>query len=180
MTSWMRQLAQHYEKTRDMYPNDDLMIVFDIDNTIIDMREMITYVLKGYDRHHRTAHFSGLVPKTLTINENQVDDYLAELGLDADMRRSVNEWYLDRRWTTRPGIIPEGRAPAADFGYVGFQLPEVALFQARAGRKRRAPHLRARTAQRRRCLCDALRRDTDRMVRHVTSRIALQTVQRMG
>lgn len=100
MTSWMKQLTQHYEKTRDKYPDDDLMIVFDIDNTIIDMREMIAYALERYDVTHGTDHFNDLTPESLTINENQVDDYLAEMGLDADTRRSVSAWYLEeyRSW----------------------------------------------------------------------------------
>jgi hypothetical protein len=97
----MKELAQHYQKTREKYPDDELVIVFDIDNTIIDMREMIAYVLRSYDREHETRYFADLKAEDLVINENQVDDYLAEIGLDEDARNAINDWYLEKRWTTR-------------------------------------------------------------------------------
>ena len=99
--SWMKELAQHYQKTREKYPDDELVIVFDIDNTIIDMREMIAYVLRSYDREHETRYFADLEAEDLVINENQVDDYLAEIGLDEDTRKDINDWYLEKRWTTK-------------------------------------------------------------------------------
>lgn len=100
MTSWMKQLARHYESARETHPEEDLMIVFDIDNTIIDMREMIAYVLRLYDREQGTSFFADLRPGDLTINENQVDQYLAQRGFDDAVQRDVLAWYLDKRWTT--------------------------------------------------------------------------------
>jgi len=48
MKSWMAELAAHYEKMRRRYPQDRLMLLFDIDGTILDMRAMVLYV-------HRTS-----------------------------------------------------------------------------------------------------------------------------
>jgi len=100
MTNWMKELAYHYEQMRDTYPQDELLIVFDIDNTIIDMREMIAHVLKGYDRRHRTGYFADLAPDALSINENQVDAFLGTLALDDETRAGILDWYLEQRWNS--------------------------------------------------------------------------------
>ena len=54
----MRKLASHYEKLRRQYPQERLMILFDIDGTILDMRYMVLEVLQAFDRNHQT-HFTG-------------------------------------------------------------------------------------------------------------------------
>jgi hypothetical protein len=38
MNSWMQRLSQHYDRMRRHYPDDELMILFDIDGTILDSR----------------------------------------------------------------------------------------------------------------------------------------------
>jgi hypothetical protein len=38
MNDWMRTLADHYTAARRRWPMDELVIVFDIDGTILDMR----------------------------------------------------------------------------------------------------------------------------------------------
>jgi hypothetical protein len=40
----MRRLAAHYGRFRSEYPEDQLLIVFDIDGTILDMRHMVRHV----------------------------------------------------------------------------------------------------------------------------------------
>lgn len=96
--SWMKELAAHYEATRRRYPDDNLLIVFDIDNTIIDMREMIVYVLRSYDREHGTRHFAGLKPTSLSINENQVGELLEGMDIAASEQKAILEWYFEKRW----------------------------------------------------------------------------------
>ena len=46
MANWMKRLALHFEKTKRLYPQENLMILFDIDGTIVDMRSLIHYVLR--------------------------------------------------------------------------------------------------------------------------------------
>ncbi len=58
MPNWMKKLARHYEKTRKKYPDDELIILFDIDGTILDMRHMVVHVLKAYDAAHETPLYS--------------------------------------------------------------------------------------------------------------------------
>ncbi len=97
--NWMRELARHYERMRQRHPSDRLMIVFDIDGTILDMRYMIAHVLKEYDRAHGTHHFDGLQPEAIHVHENQVHLLLEEMGLPPEVRQDVLRWYRKRRWT---------------------------------------------------------------------------------
>ena len=70
--TWMAELAAHYEKTRQLYPEDKLMIIFDIDGTIVDMRAMIRYVLYAFAREHKTKFFRSLQLEDITVHENQI------------------------------------------------------------------------------------------------------------
>ena len=37
MTNWMAALAAHHARMRRQYPTDELLILFDIDGTILDL-----------------------------------------------------------------------------------------------------------------------------------------------
>lgn len=100
MNDWMRDLAEHYAAARSRHPWDDLMIVFDIDGTILDMRHMVWHVLLEYDRAHRSEFFYGLCVEDVDVHENQLEPMLLRLGLQEDVRRDVLHWYLERRWTS--------------------------------------------------------------------------------
>ena len=47
MATWMKKLAKHYEKIRARHPDGELLILFDIDGTILDLRCMVLHVLKS-------------------------------------------------------------------------------------------------------------------------------------
>jgi hypothetical protein len=100
MNDWMRDLAEHYATARNRYPWDDLMVVFDIDGTILDMRHMVWHVLLGYDRAHRTEYFYGLRPEDVDVHENRLEPLLLRLGLASEARADVLSWYLERRWSS--------------------------------------------------------------------------------
>ncbi len=59
MNNWMSSLAHHYEKTRERYPGEKLLIMFDIDGTIVDTRYMILHGLGpccwSRDQSHLTS-----------------------------------------------------------------------------------------------------------------------------
>ena len=44
MNCWMKRLAQQHRITRRRYPHEHLVVVFDIDDTILDLRHMILNV----------------------------------------------------------------------------------------------------------------------------------------
>ena len=71
MSDWMRELAEHYAAARNRYPWSDLMIVFDIDGTILDMRQMVWHVLLEYDRTHGSEFFYGLRVEDVDVHERR-------------------------------------------------------------------------------------------------------------
>ena len=77
--SWMAALADHYENTRQLYPEDRLLILFDIDSTILDMRCMMLAVLQDFDKTHNTYYFHRLEVSGIGVHENEVDILLEAL-----------------------------------------------------------------------------------------------------
>ena len=98
--NWMAELTYHYEKTRRRYPQDRLMILFDIDGTILDMRYMVFHVLKAFDKKHDTHFFRKLNVSDITVHENQVDSFLAELRIPSEEQREIMKWYNQHRWSS--------------------------------------------------------------------------------
>jgi len=106
---WMRSLAEHYARCRAGSSEERLLLVFDIDGTILDMRHMVCHVLAGYDRGHGTDLFRGLRPDDVDVHENQVDRFLDARALAPSVRADVHRWYLDRRW--EPAAVLEAHRP---------------------------------------------------------------------
>ncbi len=100
MDSWMTRLARHYDKVRARYPDDELLILFDIDGTILDMRCMILFLLKKYDDEHGTTLFQGLGLADINVHENKVDRLLEGLNLPRPLCRKVQDWYLTNQWSS--------------------------------------------------------------------------------
>lgn len=103
MSNWMAALAAHHARMRRAYPQDELLIVFDIDGTILDLRHMIFYLLTRYDREHGTDHFRNLSLTDIDVHENVIDRFLLRLGLPEEARTEIECWYLERYWS--PEII---------------------------------------------------------------------------
>ncbi len=97
---WMRALADQYEQARCRYPDDRLLIVFDIDGTILDMRHMVHYVLLSFDRTHRSSFFKGLRIDDIKVHENHVDQFLDTFPLPGSARRDILDWYQENRWNS--------------------------------------------------------------------------------
>ncbi len=56
----MGWLASHYRRMRTEYPDDQLIVLFDVDGTIIDLRHMVLRLLRKYDQKHGTSYFRAL------------------------------------------------------------------------------------------------------------------------
>jgi len=106
---WMRDLALHYESMRRSYPGDELIIVFDIDGTILDMRHMILEVLRGYDRENGTDYFRFLQVDDIHFHENEIEEFLKEFGIPEPARSEIIEWYILNFWS--PEIIMRSHRP---------------------------------------------------------------------
>ncbi|MDR4506331.1 MAG: hypothetical protein MRK01_16285 [Candidatus Scalindua sp.] len=76
--NWMAELASHYERIRGLYSQDKLMLLFDIDGTILDMRYMVLCVLKAYDVKLETHFFQKLEASDIKLHENQMGELLKE------------------------------------------------------------------------------------------------------
>ncbi len=107
-TSWMSRLAEHYERIRCCRPDEDLMILFDIDGTILDSRYMIHFALSSYDRAHGTQWFRDLTVEDITVNESQVELLLEGLNIGGGRRDGIMAWYNERCWSPE-GILRSHR-----------------------------------------------------------------------
>ncbi|MCL1588078.1 MAG: hypothetical protein M3092_06635 [Actinomycetia bacterium] len=113
--SWMKTLAGAYKQACDRYPGEKLMLVSDIDGTILDMRYLVVSVLQGYDKAHGTSFFTRLKLTDIHVHENDVGQLLEGLDIPQSDRDAVIAWYLDRRWRDDvilnshrpfPGVLP--------------------------------------------------------------------------
>ena len=72
MNLWMTCLIQHYKRMKIRWPTDRLLVVFDIDGTILDTRHVVLDLLKSYDAVHDTNVFKNLGLGDITTHEDQV------------------------------------------------------------------------------------------------------------
>lgn len=98
-SSWMRQLASHYERMRTAFPTEHLIVLFDIDGTIVDLRHMVLRLLREYDQNQGTSYFRSLGLSDINVNENQLETLLGAMShLSDDIRSDVTRWYRKRYW----------------------------------------------------------------------------------
>ena len=97
---WMQALSAQFEQAYQRYPDERLMLLLDIDGTIIDTRHMILSVLYAYDRTHATSYFKRLQLADIRVHENEVDKLLTELNVPDENHSDIYAWYLKRRWNT--------------------------------------------------------------------------------
>jgi beta-phosphoglucomutase-like phosphatase (HAD superfamily) len=96
---WMRDLAFHYEAMRASHPDDKLMIVFDIDGTIFDVRHIIVSVLKDYDHDHGTRFFTNLGYDDITMPAHDIGTILREFAIPAASREGIAAWCKENYWS---------------------------------------------------------------------------------
>ncbi len=109
MIEWMTALATKYKTVRRAYPDESLMIVFDIDGTLLDMRHMIWHSLLAFDREHGTSHFFGLNPSDLEGDVGDLDELLVSLAVPSEAREHIEQWFEDYR--TSPEAILASHQP---------------------------------------------------------------------
>lgn len=99
MQNWMQALAAHYETMRANYPQEDLLILFDIDGTILDIRYMMLYLLQAYDQHHDTAFFINRHVTDINFSAEELENGLLALGVDESHFPEIRHWYETHCWS---------------------------------------------------------------------------------
>ncbi|MCX8110045.1 MAG: HAD family hydrolase, partial [Syntrophorhabdaceae bacterium] len=93
MKHWMEYLGLHYKKIRDRYENERLIIVFDIDGTILDMRFIIHYVLRQFDKDHGTEYFTKIKISDIDFHEAHLRLLLNRLSISYEDQRYILSYY---------------------------------------------------------------------------------------
>ena len=96
--NWMKELADCYLRMRAQYPVEQLMLVSDIDGSIIDMRYPVLSALQSYDEARGTEYFTRLGPADVTVHENHVEELLERFAVPALERSAVVDWYRQHYW----------------------------------------------------------------------------------
>ncbi len=73
MNAWTAAFTFQYERFRQRYPSDPLLVVFDIDGTILDLRYAVIHAMRAYDRDHRTDFFSESDVEDVRTSGGQID-----------------------------------------------------------------------------------------------------------
>lgn len=111
MRKWMKKLAAHYENARMRYPEDRLMILFDIDGTILDTRYIVLFVLRSYDNARGTQFFQDLTIDDITEHETEINNMLEEWKIPRESREDILDWYSRECWSK--SAIMEAHRPFA-------------------------------------------------------------------
>ncbi|MFW9902973.1 MAG: HAD family hydrolase [Candidatus Thorarchaeota archaeon] len=99
MDYWIKELANYYNKLRQEVRNEKLLIIFDIDGTIVDMRYAIYYVLKSYDDINQTTFFEKLQIKDIDLHENRIQDLLILLLVPPWAHKNIINYYQNQLWS---------------------------------------------------------------------------------
>jgi hypothetical protein len=109
MECWMKELAKQHRIGRALFPRERLMVVFDIDDTILDLRHMILHVLWAFDEHRHTGYFRNIALEDIGVGEFEVSRMMTELGIAEHVRSSVLDWYGEHAWSGP--VIRHGHRP---------------------------------------------------------------------
>lgn len=93
MKNWMTSLTSHYEKMRTTYPQEKLLIVFDIDGTILDTRHLVLYALRSFDKNHKTSYFKGTRIADIDFHEDRLTLLLERLKIPIKDRPFIMRKY---------------------------------------------------------------------------------------
>jgi hypothetical protein len=100
MKEWMKRLAEHQKMMRQSYPEDTLAVIFDIDDTIFDLRHMILHVLRSFDRHHGTGYFVHLGLADVGVTEAGISRIMDVAGIPRPERSRALDWCREYSWSS--------------------------------------------------------------------------------
>ena len=106
---WMRRLGEHHERMQRRYQEEDLMVIFDIDDTILDLRHMVLHVLRSFDRRHDTAFFADIGVDEIEASEAEMGKIIRQLSIPAKDERRIASWFEEHSWSSK--VIREAHRP---------------------------------------------------------------------
>jgi hypothetical protein len=109
MKKWMKKLAEKHRTMKETYPDDDLIVVFDIDDTILDLRHMTLHVLRSFDRRYGTGHFQNLALPEIAVTETGVRGMMKELQIPWREGQRVANWFKEHSWS--PSVVRHAHQP---------------------------------------------------------------------
>ena len=86
MKNWVDDLTFHYEAALGKYPGEKLLIVCDIDQTILDMRHGIVQALLGFDGRQGSRYFDSVGLTDVDGNEDRLQSLFEQLQLPSAIR----------------------------------------------------------------------------------------------
>lgn len=95
MKTWMKMLAGYYEVMQRKFPQDKLLIAFDIDGMILDMRHMIKYALRTFDDDNATEYFQNITMADIDFHEEHIHFFFERLAIREDDREVLMAQYED-------------------------------------------------------------------------------------
>jgi len=93
MRDWIRVLLNHHERCLARYAGQRLLVLFDVDDTFVDMRRALASVLHAYDAAHRSAHFAALDVGTLDPFGRGIETVLERCRAPAGEQPQVPAWH---------------------------------------------------------------------------------------
>ena len=109
MKHWMRKLGEHHEKMQRRYQGENLMVVFDIDDTILDLRHMVLHVLRSFDYTHGTDFFAGVSVDGINATETELRNIIGRLSIPAKDGQKIARWFEEHSWSSK--VIREAHRP---------------------------------------------------------------------
>lgn len=97
MRDWTRALLSHHERSLQRFPNQRALVLFDVDDTFLDMRLALSALLGAYDAAHASAHFAALDPGTLDPFGRGIESILEHCRVPADEQPQVLAWFQHKR-----------------------------------------------------------------------------------
>lgn len=97
MRDWICVLLNHHERSLLRFQDQRLLVLFDVDDTFLDMRLALTNLLRAYDAAHASAHFGALDPRTLDPFGRGIEAILEHCRVPADEQPRVLAWYQHKR-----------------------------------------------------------------------------------
>lgn len=97
MRDWTRVLLSHHEHSLQRFPGQRLLVLFDVDDTFLDMRLAVTGVLHAYDATRGSSYFAGLAPDRIDPFGRDIEAILEHCGVPAGEQPQVLAWCQDKR-----------------------------------------------------------------------------------